>query len=519
MGTAIPFTTRGYTRSNSDWVDTGYFERLYFDSVDDCAMACDARSDCRGFAHYKNDWKNVLGYVGQLEATSKKQCKLMRGKAQGKSGTKPWWWVDGVMYDAGSTPMSAPSGAIKTKSIRAVGDRWDLNRGGTTDNIGNREYCDGGVTYGGPSVYEVGGSGSWDRGRRTCRQVQAGAGACPIPGVVYSVEQDGMHNVKCMYTSMSNAWIGTNWERLPDYFEGDELKKVKRYYCNSLTSSELVNSTKCREFGIQDSNNQDVGFAYNVIDTSTRNPSWYTTSDMVAFVNACKERGTSDKCTGKVSAIKSSDTWTNATINGLNDITYEEVYDTNLSTAVKTKIDEYCPKRSTKPACACSNAVKLGINECEAGIPGCDNLLQFKDTLKKLEGNPKYAALRQTLLDSYTPRKQTPDCKNASLEDSGVLLYGRAPAVGNIEINACIQEVVNNGTQGDIDQKCNITSIRNEATTPTGGSRGTSSGGSGGTPPAEDDDDTDNTYYYLGGGVIFAVSCSFFLILILFLLN
>lgn len=509
MGTSIPFTTRGYTRSNPKWVDTQQIERLFFDSADDCAMACDARSDCRGFAHYTNDprWNNVLSYVGQL-ATSKKQCILMKGAAQGKSGTSPDFWIEGDMYDAPTVSMSAPAGAMKTKPIRVVGENWDLNRGGVVDNVGNRERCDGGPSYGGPSVYEVGGSGSFGAGRRTCRQKQDGAGACPIPGVVYSIEQEGVRNVKCMYTSMSNAWIGTNWERLTDYFEGDELKKVKRYYCDSLNSSELVNSTKCRQFTIQDSNNQDVGFAYKIIETTTANPSWYTTSDMVAFVNACKERGTSDKCTEKLSKIKSTDTWTTATINGLNDITYEEVYDTNLSNEVKKKTDEYCPKKSPKKECACSNAVKLGINECEPGIPGCENLLQFKDTLKKLEGNPKYGALRQTLLDSYTPRKQTPDCKNASLEDSGVLLYGRAPAVGNIEINACIQEVANNGTQGNIDQKCNITSIRNEATNPTGGS-GAASGG--GTPG---DDDEDNNIYYFGGGLISVVSCFLLLILI-----
>lgn len=453
MGTAVPLADRGYVNAGNRWRELGYYTRLFFNSADDCAMACDLDTNCKGFSFYN-----------RVDQPSSKNCVLQRNRAatSGNPGSTPDWFSGGVVYDAPSNKQTLSNVAV-TKWIPAVGGAWDLDRGGPLDQFGNREFCDSGATYGGPSVYEAAGSGSWAAGRRTCRQVYNGARSCTIPGVVTKVEQQGVTDTRCTYASLSNTWIKTNWTSLSNYFDAPEVARVKRYYCNSLTSTELVQSTECSQFLKAQGNDQDIAFAQSIIDSSTRAPTWYATADMVSFVNACKTNGTSAQCASKIPSIDATQTWTNQTIDGLNDITFSDKYDTNLAAAVKTKVDEYCPKGSSKQACACSNAVKLGILNCTAGTPGCETLTSYKETLKKLEADPKYASLRQTLLDTYTPRKQAPECKSASSVGSGVLLYDRSPVSDDITINACFQEVANYGTAGNLSQKCDITNIKREA--------------------------------------------------------
>ena len=175
-------------------------------------------------------------------------------------------------------------------------------------------------------------------------------------------------------------------------------------------------------------------------------------------------------------------------------------------------VRSYCPPYSTKPECACPNAISAGtVANCVAhpNIPGCDTISNKVGQYNSMGGQFLGATLK--------PFCACDQCKQAQSGTDDTMI-GQPGESCTDSINACFSQVtVGEMTGGTIDASCNITA----GTPGTGGSGG--SGGSGGKDELLTDNKTVAKYLDtrekqeggIGGVVLFCVCCCFCIVILL----
>ena len=458
MASSITASARGYTFIDANDHANGRIRQMA-GSIDDCTMMCDKDPNCKSITWWDSkSW----GSEGMCFTNNNKTNDHARQPNNNWFGPTP-----PQNYDKPATPVSQT--IITTKSIQAV--NTTAAAGGRYGQSNGQEYCRSDPFGSSPSGnQEVAGSGSCGRGKRCCRQDFLGGGACPIPGTISDVNKDGNDNVKCGYKHIDNQWIADHWDQLGNYFEGNDLSAVKQQYCDEASPTSIAtNSTiynHCKTFILSKNGTQPESMWYSyLVNTMKAKNSWYSDNNATGLLTEACKRGAQDTSTDCISAVSTIPTgsiqWGAPLITGLNTIVGSSTTTANEQTSIKAQVEAYCVTDPSRPECACRNAVKLGIENCSASIPGCADLATFKsirDNFDRSAGQ-SYANIQQ-IINTIDPRVQSQACTAADHSaDSGVLSYGIHPPGGNLTIPTCISTLNAQGatiTAQSVTQECKI---------------------------------------------------------------
>lgn len=486
--TGFTLTERGYTEnSDSTWRGGNNRKHRMWLQPDDCAMVCDSMSDCRSITSWNESGKPLC------------MINTVPVSGLGRSEGTPSWYTNGRNYDKPTTsPITTtyvakviPSRNKPMYDVRSLGkNAGPLEDGGKFSMTGS-EYCN----FSAYEYYNTASGGQIGQNGRSrfCLAPGTGAKTCDhITGKVSSVRatneagtggpsQSDTNDVGfvCSYNDIDNAWIQSNWNSLSNFFDAENMEKVKQQFCDTSSPATIAGSpgnNYCKQFILNKNGQQPDSVWYNYLtDNMSKRSGWSSDQDAIRLVVQSCKNGGADTGIGCNTAINTlpvgSVNWSSPLISGLNDLNSSTVPADQLKT-LSEKVDEYCSTQETAAECSCRNAVKYGVDGCTADKPGCADLFAFKTFKDSLSasGTPNYGNI-MTLINGIRPRVQAQACIRSDGADSENILQFKKPQVGDkIQINACIQTLQNSGTLdvNKIDMACDISAPQTTTAPGTG---------------------------------------------------
>ena len=439
---SVPIASRGNYGNNTNFLpnEGSYFSVAGFDSVSDCATACDTDNQCNAFSASLYGGKYLCSlYNQQVTMSGKPGTTYVKTKSAAKDGL--------IMGNSiAPTAIDPASG-----QIMAAGECG-----------GNRQIDNSG--HGGPC----------GAGKKCCVQYAYDAKACPIKGSIMTVEQDYTNyttnyasgstwsrapKVVCGYQNLDSGWLNDNIQNLGQYFDDKNSKLAGLQWCNNLSVSQLAettNETFCK---------QAAGSSFaQFLTQKLKGSDWFTDPKGFQLLNeACIGDSTTDTdCSTLLASVPASTTLNSDQVDQINGII------TGASSTVKTAgsnlVKTICDRDPTNPQCACYNLVKYKIDGCSSNpnFPGCSDpdIQAVVQLLPELATMGASGAALQTNMNMFSQNllASANSCVKAALSGTNVLLPNK-PSGSPVQLNTCVQRIDLSGAEvsgSDISAACNI---------------------------------------------------------------
>ena len=405
-------------------------------------MMCDEDPNCKSFSVWTDDG-----------GTNQKTCITRSDTTHGKltSQASSSYWKDGKSYDKPSTqPITSSNIHFSGTSTGLL----DNHNGGYFDgaglyNVQGHNCVGNNPNTGDPSAYFVGyppnfnEGGSGNGGAQTCRTYFSGADMC-LPGKVVSVDNIGggsgynkENTFKCNYESLDNKFVENNWAQL--YSSGllnsqNDADSARIVRCNNLSQSDLDGTTQVQTdltnntdslingcLNIPVSDKQQITTA--LLNSASHLPTWYNTTStgMNAMNTAIRDANVPDSLKVKVTSKLNGGTFGPQQVQMINKLLNFQESDILLGAAtplvasnVLDAVNTFCSTNQSDPKCACYNAQHLGIDNCEVGIPGCDDIVPIRDGIRSNKNlNPADLVTIKSLFSGPKMRKYSTACVKA----------------------------------------------------------------------------------------------------------
>jgi hypothetical protein len=271
--------------------------------------------------------------------------------------------------------------------------------------------------------------------------------------------------VQCLYSNLAPDFVFNHWKDLEKYLVTDtDIKLAKQQACLSgHLGNKLASNTYCNSIFESTGRFTKTDFDIAVLKSIQTADDLKVAGNLTYLSNACKvtNTGTNQELTQAcIDASKKlpTNTWDAIVINGINSFNTQAtgIFPTEVIEGLDNQMKSKCDTTNgrTDKSCACFNAVKFGLDNCEASIKGCEDIAPYVTAMNSLKSSTSGAAIGAAIKASFQPRAIASACKGASSETA---LYESQPAATNIQLGVCLTELQNtNSTAGNISQKCNI---------------------------------------------------------------
>ena len=475
---SVSIASRGNYGNNTNFLpnEGSYFSVGGFDSLSDCATACDTDNQCTAFSASPDG-----GQSGKYVCSLYNQQVTMSGNpgttyAKTKSAS-----TDGLIMGNSIAPT-----AIDPGSGQIMASARDRGCGG------NRQIDNSG--HGGPC----------GAGQHCCVQYGYDAKACPIKGSIITVEQDYTNyttnyssgsdwsrapKVVCGYKNLDSGWLNDNIQNLDQYFDDKNSKLAGLQWCNNLSVSDLYqNMTKCQGYATSASDYRS--FLLNRLQGSQ----WYTDPNAPDIVlgTSCGAGDVSvnSQCQSIIGNIPRTIPGSSL-IDGMNQAITNG--SSQVQGAIADTVSAICSTNSGNNVCACYNVYTQGLEGCakNPNLPGCNSSdVQAAVRGYNLVSSQSDAQSKALLAQLTTMDNDTLDafqvCITAENSGSNVMLPRKRPG-NSLNINQCISNPSLTGasvTNSQFLAQCNINqsiTTGGPSTIPSTSSDGTTTNSSGGT--------------------------------------
>ena len=468
--------------------EQGYYEGVQqprLTTIDGAAQACDADPRCKSFSvtnpNYSTEAKNKGLYNIVLNSN-----KL---STTNSNGTDSNWYYHYNKPDA----SALPNNDVKIAALASVTDGYTGGNGTKSDG----DYTHTTPLNAGIDAHSfkyqtfVDNAGYFGRGLKVWAHNTVLPSMCRVPGTVINGgltdgRSEGYDNsktpgalgpvfgsngslpnlrVQCLYSNLAPDFVFSHWNELNNYLVTDtDIKLAKQQACLSgHLGNKLAANTYCNAIFSATGRFTKTDFDIAVLKSIKTQDDLKADGNLTYMANACKNTNISTNQTLKQACLDASkkiptSTWDSVVINGINSFNTQAagIFPTDIIEGIDDQMKAKCDTTNgrTDKACACFNAVKFGVDNCAAGITGCEDITPYTQAVNQLNANPSGAALGAAIKLAFEPRAVAAACTTAT---STTALYGSQPTASNFQLGACLPAVQATGSSiRDIQQKCDI---------------------------------------------------------------
>jgi hypothetical protein len=467
--------------------EKGYYEggNPRLTTIDGAAQACDADPKCKSFTvtnpNDYTDAKNKGLYNIYLNSN-----KL---STTNSNGTDTNWYYHYNKPDSSALPNSD----VKIAALASVTDGYTGGNGTKSDSdyTHTTPLNDGNNAHKNKNQIFVDKQGYFCRGCQVYAHSTILPSMCRVPGTVIQADfvdpgseahdnsktpgaigskfgsngSLGNFRVQCLYSNLDPQFTFTHWNELDQYLVTDtDIKLAKQQACLSgYLGNKLASNTYCNAVFSSTGRFTKTDLDIAVLKSIQTADDLKADGNLTYMANACKNTNISTNQTLKQACIDASkkistSSWDSVIINGINSFNTQAagIFPTEVNEGIDGQMKTKCDTTNgrTDKSCACFNAVKFGVDNCAAGITGCEDIIPYTQAVNLLNANPSGKALGAAIKLAFKPRAVAAACTTAS---STTALYGSQPTASDFQLGACLPAVQStNSSIHDIQQKCDI---------------------------------------------------------------